>query len=265
MRNDPCPCGSGKKYKKCHGAAVPPEVAALPTNARAEWLRADVVLQRQKRLGQELTDWATKKLGAEWANAAFDAWGLAPDEDLSDHEADIWAAWSLFRHVPSAMGAPIGAKWLAESGARAGEDDRTLVEAALAMHFGLWEVETVEEGVGATVTDRLTGRTLFVHEPDLTFTLGPTEYLCAYVLEADGVHVFTGLHDDTLLQIDGQQLLADVLADAALAEPPVPAQILADATWQARVVRRFHAVAEAAYADLDEAAGPADDDLEDAR
>jgi hypothetical protein len=22
-RNDPCPCGSGKKYKKCHGAAGP--------------------------------------------------------------------------------------------------------------------------------------------------------------------------------------------------------------------------------------------------
>jgi preprotein translocase subunit SecA len=21
-RNDPCPCGSGKKYKKCHGAAA---------------------------------------------------------------------------------------------------------------------------------------------------------------------------------------------------------------------------------------------------
>jgi preprotein translocase subunit SecA len=21
-RNDPCPCGSGKKYKKCHGASV---------------------------------------------------------------------------------------------------------------------------------------------------------------------------------------------------------------------------------------------------
>jgi hypothetical protein len=22
-RNDPCPCGSGKKYKKCHGAGIP--------------------------------------------------------------------------------------------------------------------------------------------------------------------------------------------------------------------------------------------------
>jgi uncharacterized protein YecA (UPF0149 family) len=21
-RNDPCPCGSGKKYKKCHGQAL---------------------------------------------------------------------------------------------------------------------------------------------------------------------------------------------------------------------------------------------------
>ena len=27
-RNDPCPCGSGKKYKKCHGAPGPPPAAA---------------------------------------------------------------------------------------------------------------------------------------------------------------------------------------------------------------------------------------------
>jgi preprotein translocase subunit SecA len=24
-RNDPCPCGSGKKYKKCHGASLDQE------------------------------------------------------------------------------------------------------------------------------------------------------------------------------------------------------------------------------------------------
>ena len=27
-RNDPCPCGSGKKYKKCHGAAKPRDAEA---------------------------------------------------------------------------------------------------------------------------------------------------------------------------------------------------------------------------------------------
>ncbi len=31
-RNDPCPCGSGKKYKKCHGAGGPP--AAPPSGGR---------------------------------------------------------------------------------------------------------------------------------------------------------------------------------------------------------------------------------------
>jgi hypothetical protein len=32
-RNDPCPCGSGKKFKKCHGAkgeAAPPVAKAKP-------------------------------------------------------------------------------------------------------------------------------------------------------------------------------------------------------------------------------------------
>ena len=40
-RNDPCPCGSGKKYKKCHGAGAPglwrrvPEPAARQNRNRA--------------------------------------------------------------------------------------------------------------------------------------------------------------------------------------------------------------------------------------
>ncbi|HTV56882.1 MAG TPA: preprotein translocase subunit SecA [Terriglobia bacterium] len=31
-RNDPCPCGSGKKYKKCHGAGAPPATTATPAD-----------------------------------------------------------------------------------------------------------------------------------------------------------------------------------------------------------------------------------------
>ncbi len=32
-RNDPCPCGSGKKYKKCHGAAAPAAAAAAASKS----------------------------------------------------------------------------------------------------------------------------------------------------------------------------------------------------------------------------------------
>jgi hypothetical protein len=33
-RNEPCPCGSGKKYKHCHGALTDPPCAAAPLPPR---------------------------------------------------------------------------------------------------------------------------------------------------------------------------------------------------------------------------------------
>jgi preprotein translocase subunit SecA len=32
-RNDPCPCGSGQKFKKCHGAALEDESEAQADDA----------------------------------------------------------------------------------------------------------------------------------------------------------------------------------------------------------------------------------------
>jgi hypothetical protein len=252
MRNDPCPCGSGKKFKKCHGAAVPPEVAALPTTARAEWQRAEVLLQRQKRVGQDVLDWATKKLGVEWTDGALDAWGISRDEDIGDMEADIYTGWVLFCYTPATLGTPIAAAWLDDAGKRASADDQAFVRAGLSIRLGVWEAETVEEGVGTTVTDGFTGRTVFVHEPDLTHMFSPSEYVCAYVLELDGVHVFAGMHEDTLIMQDGKQFVADVLAEMGDATA-VPEATLTDAAWQAKVARRWHTLAETLYADtLDE-------------
>mgnify|MGYP000568924203 CR=1 FL=1 len=111
-RNAPCPCGSEKKFKKCHGAAVPPEAAALPAAARAEWLRGDVVLQRQKRVGQELLDWAEKKLTAEWIDKSLDAWGMKEDEDVDEGVADLFTTWSLFNYEPTSLGKTVAAAWL---------------------------------------------------------------------------------------------------------------------------------------------------------
>lgn len=260
-RNAPCPCGSGKKFKKCHGAAVPPEAAALPAEARAEWLRGDVVLQRQKRVGQELLDWAEKKLSAEWIDTSLDAWGVTEDEDIDEGVADLFTTWSLFNYEPTSLGKPIAAAWLEDAaGKRADADTRALVSAALRAPLGLWEVETVEAGVGATITDRFSNITVFVHEPDLTHDLGPSEFVLAYVVEADGVRVFSGLHADTLVIVDGKELLADVCADAGISAAPLPAELQRDPSWQIRVSRRFSETAAAGYAsDADE---NADEDVD---
>src|SRR6186713_269481 len=34
-RNDPCPCGSGKKFKRCHGADAAPAAAPAPRSGFA--------------------------------------------------------------------------------------------------------------------------------------------------------------------------------------------------------------------------------------
>ncbi len=39
-RNDPCPCGSGLKYKKCHGAAAP--IAVAPVTAASYAATAEI-------------------------------------------------------------------------------------------------------------------------------------------------------------------------------------------------------------------------------
>lgn len=265
-RNAPCPCGSGKKYKKCHGAAVPPEAAALPQDARAEWLRGDAVLQRQRRVGQELLDWAERKLGAEWTDAALDAWGVREDEDVDESFADLFTAWSLFNYQPTKLSQSVAAAWLTDAaGARADDDARRLVTASTRSPLGVWEVETVEAGVGATITDRLSNTTCFVHEPDLTHDLAHGECVLAYVIEVDGVHVFSGLHADPLLFVDGRPLVQRVMADAGIDEAAandavLPPAVQTDPAWQIRIATQWTALAAELYAAHDEEGEPEPDE-----
>jgi tetratricopeptide (TPR) repeat protein len=70
-RNDACPCGSGKKYKKCHlaedeGAAVAPPVAPDPEAMLAEGWR----LFEQRRPGAAEKEFrAALSLRPDWADA----------------------------------------------------------------------------------------------------------------------------------------------------------------------------------------------------
>jgi len=74
-RNDPCPCGSGKKYKKCHGAPESPTpdprvpekaVAGFMDHEKGAfvWMTRDMVLNQLRREGPKI---------AESFDNAFDA------------------------------------------------------------------------------------------------------------------------------------------------------------------------------------------------
>ena len=63
-RNDPCPCGSGRKYKSCHQAADTAVVAATPASGEVSPSH-----RMDERLVDELMIWAMKRFRDETADA----------------------------------------------------------------------------------------------------------------------------------------------------------------------------------------------------
>jgi len=86
-RNDPCPCGSGKKYKQCHLRA--------DEEAHAPKLSVLDLRQRLIRLCAELIAFAEKRLGREATAAVLRSW--PGDPELARGEAPL--VWALF-HTP---------------------------------------------------------------------------------------------------------------------------------------------------------------------
>ena len=209
-RNAPCPCGSGRKFKKCHGGALPPEVATLHHSVRASVLRAESVLQRSRRITQEILDWADRRLTPEWMNKAYDAWGLGAADELPLEEGDLFTPWAVYHFAASEQIGPVGAQWLAAQQARHGvrtdADTVALVHAHQASMLGVWEVTDAEPGVGVSVRNRLVThpadadveQELYVYESDASHDLDPGRFVLAFVMHLDDVRVFAGLHDALL-------------------------------------------------------------------
>lgn len=124
-RNDPCWCGSGRKYKQCHLGR--PAQAALP--ARAAWLYRKAVTYLERRGGAATADlaWWARTLDADWdAPEVVDA---ALDE----------GGW--------------GERFLAERGPLLPADEADLAASWATVAPGLYEVERIRFGEGVTLRD----------------------------------------------------------------------------------------------------------------
>ena len=92
-RNEPCPCGSGKKFKRCCGAPTtdPFEVAAGDLRAVQATAEAKVWRLIRDDLGNDsLND----------AREEFEAVAPAEDPDPAGDERDLFRSWILYDWVP---------------------------------------------------------------------------------------------------------------------------------------------------------------------
>jgi SEC-C motif len=179
-RNDPCPCGSGKKYKKCCLETAPAIAAPVRPIRTVHDLDGQVVAT----IGR----WATDRFGE--AYAPLDEFPYAIE--LGTPDVMLFAPWSVYEYFVD--GARVAERFLAERGSTQPERTRRWIEAQLRAWLSVWEVVDVEPGTTVSVRDLLTGEERFVHEVQGSRLLVARDAVLARVVDFEDASYFCGMH-----------------------------------------------------------------------
>lgn len=200
-RNEPCWCGSGRKYKKCHLGNE-----QLSLTDRAGWLYA--------KAHQYL-------LAGEWRDRLTEV-GYERIRHAEDQLDDLLAAAIADPLAIDAVLFEGGAfeEFLELRGELLPDDERLLAQQWLLEERSVFDVEQVRAGRSVTVRDVRTGEVHEVAERTASQALQPGQLICARVLPTgDGLEFFGGidpvaLHErDPLIELlDGEPAPEELVA-----------------------------------------------------
>jgi len=191
-RNDPCWCGSGKKYKKCHLAAD--EESERPNSARATKGRAAESLDERLHhdLIEHCAEWRSK---ADFARAFLLYWGRLP-EDPDQLEGELlggFLEWYVHDFRPASTGRTLVEEYLRRRTGRLTAAERELVESWRDARFGVWEVQRVDEGSGVELQDLFAGDRFFVHDVNCSRSLVRWDCVLGRIYRSQGRWYLTGV------------------------------------------------------------------------
>ena len=184
-RNEPCHCGSGRKYKKC---CLPLDRAGRQVSTVRESMH-----ETDRRLTEEILIFATDVLGESWrgADRAFS------DPGQASPLIEIWCAYHHSIAEGIAAQAFLEANWKSLSGL-----ERSWIDAQLMAWLSVWEVEEVYPGRGLRLVDLLTGERREVVEKSGSESLVKNDAVLARVVDHDGVSLLCGMHSRSLPPMD---------------------------------------------------------------
>jgi hypothetical protein len=189
-RNDPCHCGSGRKYKKCH----------LRNDERAggEESRVAALHALDERLVTEISAFAFARFGVEAR-----AW--VGDFDDPALALPLAMPWSVYHFC--VQGRPAFEWFLEEANPRPGADERLWLDAQRASWLSVWEVIEVRPGEGLRLRDLLTEEERRVQEILGTETLVKRDCILARVVELDEAAVLGGTHPRPLPPTEAAEIV----------------------------------------------------------
>lgn len=189
-RNAPCPCGSGRKYKKCHLPAHEAAHAGLQTAAAGHAL--------DERLVNRLSRFARREFGEAWEDHEDDF--ADPDEAVQ-----LVRPWSVYCFEVD--GRTVVDAYLDARGRRCLPKERRWLDAQRDAWLSVWEVEAADPGKTLTLVDLLSGERRTVQEARGSKTLARRDALLGRVVEHDGVSVLCGVHQRPLPPLDTAEVV----------------------------------------------------------
>lgn len=189
-RNDPCPCGSGRKYKQCHLAK---DEAGRGSRATAE------------RLGTLVTDltigiceFARTRFGEYWDDPAFEVF-FEPEDVIQ-----FLVPYSAY-HVP--IEGRTAAEWFRDAReAELSAEERCCLDAEAESWLSLWQVLEARPGDGLVLRDRLSGQVRDIIERTASRTLKEGENVLARLVELGGYTSINGLYPRALSGPDAAEV-----------------------------------------------------------
>jgi len=196
-RNDPCPCGSGKKYKKC---CLPREEAVAVVEAG--WLR---MRRTEGELIEKLAPHLARHYGPDALDEAWDEYTLWPEtlavqDDWPEFDTSF-LPWLVFdwkpeenEHGPGDERPDLApARHFAQrKGKSLDSYERRFIEAACTEPFTFYLVVTPVPGREIKLRDILRQREVTVRERQASATLRPGDIVFTKVVRLDGNSIMLG-------------------------------------------------------------------------
>lgn len=193
-RNDPCPCGSGRKFKHCCLARQAGEDSVRLRLRGAEGRAVNTLMEFTAKT------WGEPLIAHAWED--FWVYDDVPDDMPSTPEFDtMFMPWLVLGFVPDSEAdesqddwptQPIGLEWLATQSARISDLDRAYIEAACRSPLSAFVVDEVAPQRSLDLKDVLTGKRFHVLEQGASQRLRRGDLLFTRVLTLDGASIMIG-------------------------------------------------------------------------
>lgn len=211
-RNDPCPCGSGKKYKRCHLAVE--ERAPRPAPQRAQ-ARHSI----DQRIVSEMLRFASRYL-PKWNPVAEFEDSLGGNAD----DAQLFAPWAVYHSMVD--GRPVVDWYREQQGNRLSSDEVEWLAAQRRAWLSIWEVLDVNPGETVTVRDLLSGEERLVHEVSGSHMLVKRDAILGRVVDDEGISVLCGIHPRPLPPLSADAVVREARRELRVRTRPVSVERL---------------------------------------